>query len=223
MNNLIKNAILRLDGTSTNSVSLTKLYLGSIENIYVRLSYLEDLSEGMISFPTVDFDANNTLRRRICFNSEEIEINNLFESSLQRYIEVFKITNELMVETVQFSSPGFWEFLGSINPLEVIRTYLNDRHERKKDLEWRNILIKRKMVLENDNLELINRLKKTELVEKTIEAARKANVSEELIAVLFWKMLHEPLAELDKYQDWGMVTTAKIKILDPERETSDAS
>ena len=30
-------------------------------------------------------------------------------------------------------SPGFWEFLGSLNPLEVIRRYLNDRHERAKD------------------------------------------------------------------------------------------
>jgi len=38
----------------------------------------------------------------------------------------------LVISKVTFQSPGFWEFLGSLNPLEQIREYLKDRHERQK-------------------------------------------------------------------------------------------
>src|SRR4051794_21952202 len=39
----------------------------------------------------------------------------------------------LVVQRVVLESPGIWEFLGTLNPLEVLRKYLNDRHERQKD------------------------------------------------------------------------------------------
>lgn len=39
---------------------------------------------------------------------------------------------------VELHSPGFWDFLGKLNPLEVLRQYINDRHERQKDREYRS-------------------------------------------------------------------------------------
>ena len=44
---------------------------------------------------------------------------------------------QIVLDSVQLNSPGFWEFMGSLNPLEVLRKYLNDRHERRKDHDYR--------------------------------------------------------------------------------------
>ena len=61
----------------------------------------------------------------------------------------------LMVKSINFNSPGFWEFLGSLNPLNQLRQYLNDRHNRKKDkLLWEQEQVQKK--LENDKLKLKN-------------------------------------------------------------------
>ncbi len=39
----------------------------------------------------------------------------------------------LTLERVRIESPGIWEFLGSLNPLQQIREYLKDRHSRRQD------------------------------------------------------------------------------------------
>jgi hypothetical protein len=55
---------------------------------------------------------------------------------------------------VQLTSPGFWDFLGKLMPLETIRQYLNDRHERAKDREYRNEAEEKRLDLENRLLEM---------------------------------------------------------------------
>ena len=47
--------------------------------------------------------------------------------------------DRLKLRGVELNSPGFWDFLGKLNPLEVLREYLKDRHERRKDREYREI------------------------------------------------------------------------------------
>ena len=60
---------------------------------------------------------------------------------------------ELVLDGVSLSSPGAWDFLGKLNPLDVIRQYLTDRHERRKDKEYREAHENRKLYLENKLLE----------------------------------------------------------------------
>jgi hypothetical protein len=50
---------------------------------------------------------------------------------------VVPVHSRLLLAAARLESPGFWEFLGSLNPLEVLRQYLSDRHERRKDREYR--------------------------------------------------------------------------------------
>ena len=40
-----------------------------------------------------------------------------------------------------------------MNPLMQLREYLKERHERRKDKDWREEQERRKMVLENANIE----------------------------------------------------------------------
>lgn len=69
--------------------------------------------------------------------------------------ELVPADDALFLSSVQLSSPGFLEFLGSLNPLEQIRRFLNDRHQRKLDM-LREPERQRKARLRNDNLELQN-------------------------------------------------------------------
>ncbi len=56
----------------------------------------------------------------------------------------------LTLERVRIESPGFWEFLASLNPLQQIREYLNDRHHRRQDREFREASEKQRLELENE-------------------------------------------------------------------------
>tara|TARA_R110002096_G_scaffold163184_1_gene330537 strand:+ start:53 stop:550 length:498 start_codon:yes stop_codon:yes gene_type:complete len=51
----------------------------------------------------------------------------------------------LEIGVVKFESPGFWEFLGALNPLDQIRQFISDRHERSKDIEYRNAAEKKNL------------------------------------------------------------------------------
>jgi hypothetical protein len=66
----------------------------------------------------------------------------------------------LVVNRVVLESPGFWEFVGALNPLEVLRKYLNDRHERRKDREYREGAERRQLEIENalGELEVLRRI-----------------------------------------------------------------
>ena len=73
---------------------------------------------------------------------------------IQSNIEPLELT------AASFSSAGFWEFLGNINPLIQIRELIKDHHERKKDLSYRNSLDKKKMEIEIEHSQLQNLKKK---------------------------------------------------------------
>lgn len=46
--------------------------------------------------------------------------------------------DRLELRRISIESPGFWEFFGALNPLQQIREYLKDRHERRKDVDYRD-------------------------------------------------------------------------------------
>ncbi len=56
----------------------------------------------------------------------------------------------LSLERVRIESPGFWEFLASLNPLQQIREYLNDRHRRRQDRDFREASEKERLDLDNE-------------------------------------------------------------------------
>lgn len=69
-------------------------------------------------------------------------------------IESIPVGHPLVVSQVTLRSPGFWEFMGSLNPLEVLRQYLNDRHERRKDDTFRSPAEAERLAIENASLKL---------------------------------------------------------------------
>jgi len=104
-------------------------------------------------------------------------------------------SNRLVLSVVKVASPGFWEFLGSMNPLEILRKYLQDRHERGKDLKYRNDQERRAKELEilQKQLDLIEKLK-------------QSGAPEHVVAALFNQLVERPLSALGALQDRGVIT-----------------
>ena len=128
-------------------------------------------------------------------------------------LNIFIEDDRLKITEVEFHSPGFWEFLGKLNPLEVLRQYLNDRHERGKDKEYRNSNEALKMDIERRILEL-------DYIQKVIETAKMSGHSDEDIRMLIQEHALIPLLRLDSLSELGLATRAempkKIKVSKPE-------
>ncbi|MCY7297448.1 hypothetical protein [Alteromonas sp. a30] len=118
--------------------------------------------------------------------------------------------DRLHISSVEFHSPGFWEFLGKLNPLEVIRQYLTDRHEREKDNNYRN-------KHEEIKLNLENRIRSLEYVSKVVNTLRDAGVPEKQISMLVQEHIVLPLASLDLMCESGYVKN--VELAKPKKES----
>lgn len=110
---------------------------------------------------------------------------------------------KLKLKSVVLQSPGFWDVIGKWNPLEILRLSLNDRHERSKDKDYRNLAEARKLELENKMLE--NRL-----IAEKIAILRDLGATQTDISVLKSQLLGQPLQELGRFQERGLISSAEL-------------
>jgi hypothetical protein len=118
--------------------------------------------------------------------------------------------DRLKLRGVELNSPGFWDFLGALNPLEVLRQYLNDRHEQRKDREYREEAEKTKLNQENQLLGL-------QVLDKQIEVLKQLGATSQDISLLKSHLLYHPLQGLNVYQDQRLIVEAEI--IEPESES----
>ena len=148
--------------------------LGTVKDIIDTLESFDMAYKAFILFNLAISDASNNngfgahelmqvfSRRSMFF--EKYALYNVDEYILPR--------EELIVTRINFNSPGFWEMIGSLNPLVQIREYLNDRHNRKKDKrQWE--IETEKALLENKQLELENQKLALQNIEYSIEISMK--------------------------------------------------
>lgn len=119
--------------------------------------------------------------------------------------------HRLRLSSVVIQSPGFWEFLGSLNPLSQLREYLNDRHERRKDKEYREQHEDDQMRLENERRELENERLKTEIIRERSNLLREFGYDPKDVRRLLVRHVADPLGSLDYFIDRGMLGEASIE------------
>jgi hypothetical protein len=119
--------------------------------------------------------------------------------------------DRLILKSVELRSPGDWEFLGKLNPLEVIRLYLQDRHERRKDKAYRE-------PAERRALELDNKLKEAQLLSTQIDTARKMGATDDDLRPMLERFIWHPLAQLDRFQDEGIAGETSVSEPEPRVE-----
>lgn len=114
-------------------------------------------------------------------------------------------SDKLILSAVRIESPGFWELLGNANPLEVIRKYLKDRHERRRDTGWRDDRAAETWSLHNERLRLENAALETSVMRDRLALLHELELSDEELKPLLNQLVHRPLEQLDRFQDQGIV------------------
>jgi hypothetical protein len=118
-------------------------------------------------------------------------------------------SEQLVLTAVDLRSPGFWEFLGTLNPLEVISKWLNDQHERRKDRDYRETAEKRRLEIENFQRE-------TQAIAERVQLAKELGAADNDLAPLLNELVYKPLSALDRRQYEGVIQNAEIMRL-PDR------
>lgn len=192
---------------------------GGIEAILMRdlLAAMHDAHAGFIAFDRILADIDRSYRE-FRFPRRYLAAPGFWypEWTPPGPTESVVFGNELLLVTrVELASPGFSEFLGSLNPLEVIRQSLNDRHRRRQDREYREREEARQLGLEND-------LREIEVIAQRLKVAREYGVPEEAFAPLLESLLGEPLGKLGALQDRGVIDGSQAEIRElPPGEASD--
>jgi hypothetical protein len=109
----------------------------------------------------------------------------------------------LILKSVRLESPGSWKLIGVSDSLEVLRKYLNDRNERKKDKQYRDVTDEEKRRLENGLL-------RTKVLGERVKVAKELGATEQDLAPLLDQLLYDPLDELAVFQDRGLITDVRI-------------
>jgi len=167
--------------------------LGTVEEVVSYLSDFEDIY-------------NNLYALELFISEEKERFERVREAGRGKWtpIKKMKITDpkilvrldhQLRVNKIHVESPGFWEFAGSLNPLEVIRNYLNDRHERKKDIDYRNLAERKRLDFENREHELALAHNMTEFLKKDLE------MPIEQVRSLITENFYKPIEKLGVHQD----------------------
>jgi hypothetical protein len=119
------------------------------------------------------------------------------------FAHLIRPQDRLILLRARFSSPGFWEFMGSLNPLEVVRKYLDDRHRRRQDREYREGQERRR--LELDNLLLEN-----QVFRERIQLAQELGLPGEALVPLINRFVGEPMQRLGTTEDRGVIEVVEV-------------
>ena len=203
---------LRIRADRLGTVAEVRSFLIDIENVYNALYVLNQIEKGSkiarsLFFTYKKHPINSGRNDTLLATGNEVDDSER-SYAIERYTKQSHLTTKmykqvgaddhLLLIRVNVQSPGFWEFVGTLSPLTQLREYLKDRHERKKDLLFRDKHEKRKGELENANLEL-------ELFNKTMDMMIKAGNSQEEIKEGLSKFLYEPLKRLGSHQDTNLI------------------
>jgi hypothetical protein len=210
-----QRARLRVHGHGGIEVDLATAYLRDLHHAYDSIIVFEATIDGLRrmyrEFPFRISPFGQGLgwplasRRAIRFIHDwppsPAEISSLVPSS-----------EHLVLSAVNLGSPGFWEFLGSLNAFETLRKWLNDRHERRKDREYRESAEQRRLAAENLQCE-------SAAIRERIQIARELGFTDRDLAPLLNELVLKPLAALGNHQDKGTIEHAEILRLPDDRKT----
>ncbi len=186
--------VLRIRALRGGNTSDISAFLSDIESAYNAL-YWMNVRRYWVIFP--EFRSEN-----ISFRLAPGELSdNSFAGASEEIVPDMR----LYLSKVSINSPGFWEFIGSLNPIQQLREYLKYRHERKKDQEYRNLEERNRLALENDLLQKSVEEKEMGLLRDRIRMAREMGVDEETIRRAVWERVGPAMSRLGRHQDQNLI------------------
>jgi hypothetical protein len=207
---------LRIHGKGEVEVELVAAYLADLKRAYDSILLFESIIDGLQR-------AGRDLRFRIALYPIGLAVGwpvarrrgltyiRDWPPSPDEVASFVPPSEQLVLSGVRLSSPGAWDFLGKLNPLEVLRQYLKDRHERRKDNEYRESAEARRLELENLSLE--NRV-----ISERIAVAKELGATNRDLAPLLNDLIYKRVTALGQFQDRGVITYAEVPDKRDERE-----
>ncbi len=195
-----RDELLRIKGLRGGTISEITEFLNDMEQAYNAI-YAFDLR---LSY----WRGSRLYRRRIFGPDEWLGLDPSFlDGRLDFSDDPSQVLPEyrLQLTRVSIQSPGFWEFLGGLNPLQQMREYLRDRHERRKDREYRETAEKEKLKLENELLQREIIEKDTGILRDQIVILREIGLTDVEVRQVVWARLGKPLSQLGRHQDRGLI------------------
>jgi hypothetical protein len=180
---------------------LTLFGVGEIPAEYAArvLTYVEDAYDGF------------WIADQICTMASE-DVPTVVQSLCSTWISTprrlpFATSSEsLKLKRVVLQSPGFWGFVGALNPLESLRKYLNDRFERIQKQAVAHIKEER-LYLENEDL-------RWKIAEKAIKVMKAAEIDALTRAAFVRDYILVPICRLESLQDRNIISVAEIPRLE---------
>lgn len=176
-------------------------YLKALNDAYNRICYFNYLE----TFRFMDIEEYHSYLMNV--DSLETDYGEFLNEDLGHLDagHVHEWSTNLIVREVHLSSPGFWSFLGALNPLEALRNFLNDRHERQKDRKYRELA-------EASKLELENRLLEVSYLDKILNLTPYRDLPPEKLNQIVEPFIRKSLLTLGEYQDRRLLGKAHVKL-----------
>lgn len=164
---------------------------------------LEGAYLALYSLPTID--RAGRLRRRFLIEYLDWDILGPVYRSTPAPAGPIYPKDQLEISRITIQSPGWVELIGSLNPLQQLREYLKDRHERQKDRVWRSDAERHRAQLELEILRLQAERERTGAIADFYELLERMEVSAEERQRILWERLGGPMMRLGQHQDSGLL------------------
>lgn len=196
----VMKAKLQIIGYELGSLADVTAFLNALDDLYRGISIIDLVADDIKKADESILSPEERLLRAISQDENAPIVD--FRREIARRTEQFaRISLELTA--VRFSSPGFWEVLGSLNPLLQIREWVNDSHERRKDRQYRERNEDNRQRIELEQLQI-------KVVSDKVRLLREVGVPEDEIRITVRHLLLYPLIDLTNAKLSSKVVDARI-------------
>jgi hypothetical protein len=195
----LRNATLQIAAEGGHEARMVRDVLAGFEDAYNGFLAVDRILEGLIAQRSWRTLVPRRLLRTDPFWVPELSDApwNVLRERPEAPLFVYSF-ERLLIARVELASPGFFEFLGSLNPLTFISNELERRHRHRQDREYREREERRRLELENESLQL-------GILERRIEIARENGATDDVIATLLNQLLERPLRQLSDLDARGVI------------------
>lgn len=182
--------------------------LGAMHDVITLLAALEKNYNSILAYEKIVLPIGATLASKNKIGKEDLELASyeLRAKIAFNHVSDFVTENEyLTIVKINFNSPGFWEVLGSYNPLRQIREYINERHNRQRDKNYAWNLEKRQKEVDIEKLILENDMKRLSIIKEMTIQLRALNLSDKEIFDIT-KDYYDSISLLNNHIDDGRIT-----------------
>lgn len=207
-----------IKNNKSEKIRLYGNYLGTTSDLISFFNALETNYRNILAFFTILTSSRSTLKRptlrfgslpsSVFYQYQKYDVNDIISPDAQ--IHIVK---------ANFNSPGFWDVIGEWNPLNQIRKYIKERHERTKDKQFGWDMERQRLEAEIEHKKLSNDLLKLEATKEMISLLKTTGISDIELRFTIQKYFKD-LHLLDSHIDSGRITRIE-KVTDNNSEDED--